>query len=291
MTPSISVIFTTYNQPQWLHKVLVGYSVQTFRDFEVIIADDGSGPDTLAVVEDAKTWAPYPIRHVWIEDTGYHKCNILNIAIKASLGEYLVFTDGDCIPRHDFLETHWRHRSPRRFLSGGPTRLPMGISTAITDEDIRSGRAFDKEELNKMVAGEYVTSKKLSKNRLLTGLLNRFTTAKASWNGCNASCYKEHILAVNGMDERMKYGGQDRELGERLTNLGIKGKQLRYKAIAIHLEHGRGYVSEEGWRFNNNLRRNTRRNHVVWTPHGILKTEKCPDDLLHASRNRKSAAI
>ena len=37
-----SVIFTTYNSPTWLEKVLWGFFSQTYRDFEIVIADDGS---------------------------------------------------------------------------------------------------------------------------------------------------------------------------------------------------------------------------------------------------------
>lgn len=289
MHPSISVIFTTYNQPLWLHKVLVGFSMQTFTDFEVIIADDGSGPETQQVVDDAKTWATYPIKHVWIEDTGYHKCDILNMAIMQAEADYLVFTDGDCIPRKDYLQVHWDNKSPRRFLSGGAVRLPMGISLALTDEDIRSGRAFDRDELNKLVDGEKVRSLKLSKCPIIPPLMNAVSTVKASWNGNNSSCYKEHILAVNGMDERMKYGGQDRQLGERLTNIGITGKLVRYKATMLHLDHKRGYVTEEGWKFNNQLRKETRSEKVTWSPYGILKVDECPSELKEASLRRKKS--
>lgn len=66
-------------------------------------------------------------------------------------------------------------------------------------------------------------------------------------NGHNASGWKEDIVAVNGLDERMQYGGQDRELGERLENYGIRGKQIRYSAIVVHLDHARGYVNKESW--------------------------------------------
>lgn len=272
--PDISVIFTTYNQPEWLRKVLLGFCYQTFISFEVVVADDGSKDDTWRVVEEMKAIAPYPIQHIWHPDEGYQKCQILNKAITASRADYLVFTDGDCIPRADFLQAHWDNKMPDRFLSGGLTRLPLSISKAISQEDIATGRCFDVKYLNKMVQGEELKSaKKLMRNKSLATFLNTFTTARASWNGSNASTYKAHILAVNGMDERMLYGGQDRELGERLTNLGIKGKQVRYKAILIHLDHKRGYMTPEGWALNNGIRRETRTQHSTWTPFGIIKQD------------------
>ena len=67
----------------------------------------------------------------------------------------------------------------------------------------------------------------------------------------------------------MKYGGEDRELGERLFNLGVKSKQIRYSAVCVHLEHARGYVSEEVWEKNNQIRANTQKNKLVVTPTGI----------------------
>jgi hypothetical protein len=69
----------------------------------------------------------------------------------------------------------------------------------------------------------------------------------------------------------MKYGGQDRELGERLENAGIRGKQIRYSAICIHLDHKRGYKTEESIKFNQSVRAQTRKQKITRTPQGIVK--------------------
>jgi glycosyltransferase involved in cell wall biosynthesis len=97
----ISVIVSTYNQPEWLRKVLHGYLSQTFCDFELLIADDGSDDRTAVVVNDFERLARFSIRHIWQEDDGFQKTKILNKAITAADGDYLVFSDGDCIPRKD----------------------------------------------------------------------------------------------------------------------------------------------------------------------------------------------
>ena len=78
-------------------------------------------------------------------------------------------------------------------------------------------------------------------------------------------------MAVNGFDERMQYGGQDRELGERLFNLGIKSKQIRYSAVCIHLDHKRGYKTPETMAKNQAIRKHTRDSKTPWTPFGIIK--------------------
>jgi Glycosyltransferases involved in cell wall biogenesis len=139
----LSVIMTTYNSPLWLEKVLWGYSVQSHRDFEIIIGDDGSTRETADLIERMKRETDLDIRHLWQEDDGFRKCRILNKAILAADADYLVFTDGDCIPRADFLAVHAREAAPNTFLSGGYHKLPMSTSEAITRDDILSGRCFN----------------------------------------------------------------------------------------------------------------------------------------------------
>ena len=101
--PSVSIIISTYNQPEWLQKVLWGYEQQTQTDFEIIIADDGSTEETKMLIESFQKKSSFSILHVWQEDHGFQKTKILNKAIVASKGEYLILTDGDCIPRKDKL--------------------------------------------------------------------------------------------------------------------------------------------------------------------------------------------
>src|SRR5690606_6178907 len=101
--------------------------------------------------------------------------------------------------------------------------------------------------------------------------LNFVTPTKATWNGHNASGWKKDLVAVNGFNEQMQYGGQDRELGERLINMGVKGKQIRYSAVCIHLEHKRGYKTIESIRKNRNIRKETRSQKLTWTNFGIVK--------------------
>jgi hypothetical protein len=104
---------------------------------------------------------------------------------------------------------------------------------------------------------------------LYAWVLNHATTAKASWNGCNSSGWKSDIIDVNGFNQNMQYGGLDRELGERLNNLGIKGKQIRYSAIVIHLFHERPYKTDATMEKNHNIRKHVRRTGIIRTPNGI----------------------
>ena len=263
-----SVIMSTYNAEAWLEKVIWGFSVQTERDFEIIIADDGSGPKTKELLDRLREEIDVPLVHVWQEDNGFQKSQILNKAIMASNSDYLIFTDGDCIPRKDFVETHLNFREQGYFLSGGYFKLPMNISQAITKDDIFNQRCFDVKWLTDMGLSSK-NKLKLSATGFLATFLNFITPTKATWNGHNASGWKTDLVYINGFNQEMQYGGQDRELGERLFNKGLKAKQIRYSAVCVHLDHARGYVNEATWKKNYAIRKNTRDNKVVKTPIGI----------------------
>lgn len=267
----LSVIISTYNSVDWLEKVLWGYDNQIFKDFEMVIADDGSGPETKTMIASFAEQVFYPIKHVWQEDDGFQKSRILNKAIMACSSEYIVMSDGDCIPRNDFLQIHEDNKEQGFFISGGYFKLPMEISKSITKEDILSGRCFNTTWLKERGLKKSFKNNKLTTKKAKAKFLNKITTTNATWNGHNASGWKKDILQVNGLDERMQYGGQDRELGERLMNLGIKGKQHRYSAICIHLDHKRGYKTPESIQKNLSIRENVKKNRLSYTPYGIKK--------------------
>ena len=265
----VSVIFSTYNAPRWLEKVLWGFAHQTVSDFEIVIADDGSAQETADLIERIKAKIAIPIRHVWQPDEGFQKCRILNKAIAASTGEYLIFTDGDCIPRADFIEQHLLHADKDTFLSGGYFKLPMDISELITEEDVRSQRVFDTAWLEAHGLPKSHKSWKLLARGVWAQILNTISPAKPTWNGHNASCYKTHVIAINGFDERMQYGGEDCEFGDRLRNHGIKPRRIRYSAVCVHLDHARGYVTEAMLQKNQLIRAQTRQEKRVRSPLGL----------------------
>ena len=109
ITPKVTLIIATYNAVDWLKKVLLGYKVQTYSDFEIIIADDGSDVNTKILIDGFKKNYPVNITHLWHEDLGYRRQTILNEAIVMAKNEYIVFTDGDCIPKNNFIELHAKY--------------------------------------------------------------------------------------------------------------------------------------------------------------------------------------
>ncbi len=273
MKPEISVIVSTYNSPAWLEKVIVGYQQQLFKNFELIIADDGSSSETVDLIEKYKEVAFFEIIHVWHEDKGFRKTEILNKAILKASAAYLLFTDGDCIPRNDFLEVHVEEREQGCFLSGGYFKLPMNISQLISVEDIIAQHCFDISWLLEQGLKTSIKNLKISSKGKRAQLLNRITPTKPTWNGHNASGWKKDILAANGFDMRMQYGGEDRELGERLFNRGVVSKQIRYSAICVHLDHKRGYVKPEMIEKNKAIRKETKDKKLQVTTFGIEQLE------------------
>lgn len=267
--PEVSVIISTYNKPDYLKLVLFSYQLQTLKNFEVVIADDGSSLETKKVIDEFVKTSDFKLKHVWHEDKGFRKCKILNKAIMTSEADYLIFSDGDCLARQDFIETHLNLRAWQYALSGGYFKLTKEVSSSISEQHILSQKCFEPSWLITNGQPRSFKMNKLTRNKFKAKLLNNITTTKATFDGMNVSLYKQHLLDVNGFDERMTYGGLDREVGERLMNCGLKFKQIRYSAICLHLYHDRPYKNEETLRINQKIRNQTKNQKLERTNYGI----------------------
>ncbi len=267
----VSVIISTYNKPEYLEKVLWSYQFQTFKNFEVVIADDGSTSETKTLIDKMSKEVDFHIKHVWQPDDGFQKTKILNKAIVTAKADYLIFTDGDCIARNDFVVTHLTLRQKGYALSGGYFKLSESISKTISLDVIASQDCFKSEWLLQQGQPKSFKMNKLSTSKFKTSLLNTFTPTKATFDGMNVSVWKADVVKTNGFDERMQYGGEDRELGERLMNYGINFKQIRYSAICLHLYHERPYKNEDAFKKNKIIRAETKTLNSKFTKYGIVK--------------------
>jgi glycosyltransferase involved in cell wall biosynthesis len=287
MVMRVSVIISTYNSPKWLEKVIWGYRAQNYPQFELVVADDGSDQETASLVNRLRKKTGLTLHHVWHEDHGFRKCKILNKAIVESTGDYIILSDGDCIPRSDFVHTHFRLAEPNCLLSGGCVRLSGKLSEFIGIENILTHQCTDLRWLR-------ANGLPLSKNILkllpaaqIAWFMKWLTPTRATLNGHNASMWKADVFKVNGFDQRMEYGGLDRELGERLMNAGVRFKQVRHQAVCVHLDHGRPYVREEVLWHNRAIREYTRKSGSRWTPYGIDAGDRMraslPDTLSRAA--------
>lgn len=264
-----SVVISTYNSPAWLEKVLWGFFAQTRKDFELVIADDGSRDDTRLFLKDIARRSPVPMLHLWQPDDGFQKSRILNKALALARGERVLMTDGDCVPRQDFVDVHTRLAQPDCFLTGGYFKLNLKVAKAITEDDVRRQDLFSAAWLLKK--GLPPTSKllKIVAAGPVADWLNRVTPAKPTWNGHSASCLRTQAIAVNGFNEVMQYGGQDVEFGYRLNHIGVAARHIRYSAITVHLYHGHGYVKQEMRDKNHNTIIDTRERKLTRTAVGI----------------------
>jgi len=157
----------------------------------------------------------------------------LHKAIVASREKYLIFTDGDRIPHPDFVQNYVELATEGWLLSGEFFELPLEVSRAITRQDILTGNCTRPNWLLKH--GVPFTSKiaKLFSHPIIGAILDALTVTRATWNRHSSSTWKKSIIATNGFDERMQYGGQDREFGKRLMNMGIKTKQARWTSQCL----------------------------------------------------------
>jgi len=248
----VSLIITTFNNPQSLHRCLLGCVVQTVQPDQIIVADDGSRADTRAVLH-ARAFASLPLEHVWHADEGWQKLRIMNLAITHCSGDYIVFCDGDSIPRRDFIAAHIRHSRPRTFISGAMLDIPSAVHATFSDEEILDNSVFESRMLADRCPQLARYRRRLEPGRW-ESLLNVATYRYCTLRGSNFSLWKDDFLAVNGCDESFGYGSDDRELGVRLRNAGVASRWLKYSLVQLHLAHPRGWadktrMARQRWRF------------------------------------------
>ncbi len=269
------LIVATYQNPRALRLCLASVARQRVRPNGIAIADDGSGPETKAVVDAFAVAHPgTPVRHVWQEDMGFRKAAILNRAIATSDADVLVFIDGDVMIHPGFVARHLQLARPDRWASGSLIRLDAAATAAVTEEDVTTGRVFDPAWLRANRAFDRLGTwlKAMPFPKPVMALLDRLSPVQRAWGGGNASAYRAAIRAVNGFDETMRWGGGDKEMGVRLSNAGVRGRHLRFTAPLVHLDHPRGYADPAHKAANKARIGAIRRDGVAWTTHGIEKS-------------------
>ena len=242
----VSLIVTTYNRPDALAAVLAGLLAQQDRGFEVLVADDGSRDDTRQLVERTAGGAPIRITHVWQEDRGFRAGAARNRAVAQASGEYLVFLDGDCVPRPDFVARHrglaergWMVAGNRILLSESFTRevlerrLPIHAWTLEQWSDAHRRGAINRTApLRTLPLGPL--------RRLGARRWERVRT-------CNLGLWTDDFRAVNGFDEAFEgWGFEDSDLAVRLLNLGVRRKYGAFATGVLHLWHREHDRAREG---------------------------------------------
>ena len=220
---------STYNWPAALRVVLNSVAEQSVLPNEIIVADDGSGKDTKAVIEQFRDEIRVPVSHMWQEDKGFRKSAILNKAVASSRADYIIQIDGDCILHPHFIKDHLARVKENRFLFGSRVNIKASAVAEVLEMEKPRFSSFSKDIRNKT-------------RNIRIPLVQRFYSAKSKFSGktrgCNLSYWRKDFIAVNGYDETMEgWGREDSEFVIRLLNSGVKGRRLRYGGIVYHIHH------------------------------------------------------
>jgi len=233
----ISVVVTTYNRPQALSLVLRALLAQHLPPFEILVADDGSTEDTRQTIRQMASQSDVPVRHLWQTDAGFRAAAARNLAVAAAQGELIVFLDGDCIPRPDFLAQHARLAQAGWFVAGSRLLLTKTLTEQVQTQQwpIHQWGLWT----------WWVQRLKGQTNRWLP-LLNlpghawrrRQPQHWQSARTCNMSVWRHDLVAVNGFDESYQgWGHEDADLAVRLIRHGVNYKNGRFALTVLHLWH------------------------------------------------------
>ena len=233
----ISVVVTTYNRPQALSLVLRALLAQHLPPFEILVADDGSTEDTRQTIRQMASQSDVPVRHLWQTDAGFRAAAARNLAVAAAQGELIVFLDGDCIPRPDFLAQHARLAQAGWFVAGSRLLLTKTLTELVQTQQspIHQWGLWT----------WWVQRLKGQTNRWLP-LLNlpghawrrRQPQHWQSARTCNMAVWRSDLVAVNGFDESYQgWGHEDADLAVRLIRHGVNYKNGRFALTVLHLWH------------------------------------------------------
>jgi glycosyltransferase involved in cell wall biosynthesis len=269
-----SVIISFYNKVDALKLVLSGFERQTQKNFEIIIADDGSNYLVVNELKQIIAGSEMIIKHVWHPDKGWQKNIILNKAIIETQAEYIIFTDGDCIPHRHFIKEHVLEKQKKQVHTGRRVMLSKRVTESLTAKMVRKGY-LENALVPWMIIERVFGHGQFIENAFyfkFDWIRKRINKKNKGLLGSNFSLHKEDLLAINGFDERylLPYVGEDTDLEYRLRLYGCKFKHLKHLAIQYHLYHIRQSYDKTNLEiFNDNKNRAT-----AYTPFGIVQSQQ-----------------
>lgn len=225
---TLTLIIATFNQPEALDKTLRGVSMQTRLPNEVFIADDGSDERTRQVIDRWKSQLTIPLHHLWHEHNGFRKVILLNQAVATTTSDYLIFTDGDCVPDLHYFEDHERLAEQGYWVQGRRCMVKQAYVKQFIPGTVRLWSWILRGRLSNWAKAIRLPRPIILRNTQQRGII-----------GCNMAFWRSDVVAVNGFDENCKGRGigPDSDLGTRIYNLGRKRKFVYGQAIVYHLDH------------------------------------------------------
>jgi GT2 family glycosyltransferase len=224
----ISLVVVTYNWPEALALSLRAIAAQSQLPDEVIVTDDGSDARTRDAIVRAARGYPTRIAHVWQEDSGFRAARARNRGIAAARGDFVIFIDGDIVAHRDFVADHAAFAARDEYLQGGR----LDASEAETARILGGGAP----RFSPLMPGRFPPHRAI-RWPWLARIKARSKSGGRIFS-CNMSAWRDDLLRVNGFDERFEgYGGEDQELAKRMRHAGIRRRQIKFAALAIHLHH------------------------------------------------------
>lgn len=227
--PKVSLVIAVYKRVDFLELVLSSVARQSFRDLEVIIAEDDQSDDVKNCIKKIEQNFPFVIKHVSQEDKGFRKNRILNAAVRIASGTYVIFIDGDCLLHAKFIKEHVKRLTPDLCLFGRRVMLDSDTTEKLIRTKMLNGLSFFRLLLTKCRHVE---------EALYAPWL--FAFRNTGVKGSNFSLSLDLLKKINGFDEDFEkpYGGEDTDIERRLRMIDVKFRCTKYKTIQYHLFHG-----------------------------------------------------
>lgn len=258
----VSVIITTYNQPESLLLTLKSLQSQTLIPNEIIVADDGSGEATQTVIIDFIKNSNLKVVHSWQKDAGFRAAKSRNKSIALSTSEYIILVDGDMILHENFIQDHINNSEIGYYLQGSRVLLTQKKSQEI----------FSSKNIKIPFFSSGLNNRKNGIHSVFLSLMSKLFTMNEkklnSIRSCNMSFYKEDCIRINGFNNNFEgWGREDSEFIVRLLNSGIKRKTVRFGLIQYHLWHNES--SRNSLEKNTLMLEEAISNKSVWCKDGI----------------------
>ncbi len=259
--PTCTVLVTTYNWPAALSLVLTALRAQDHPPDEVIVADDGSGPETAQVITRHAAGFPTALRHIWQPDEGFRAGAIRNRAVEAAGSDYIVQIDGDMLLHPAAVRHHLARARRGTFVQGSRALLDR----RLTSELLQSGRTrvhtFERGVRHR-VNGWYLPALAPLIIRVPQDPLRRV-------RGCHVAFWRDDMRRVNGYNEAMTgWGLEDSEFVARLQHAGVRRRALKFAAVAWHLWHDER--SRDAVPRNRAIYEQTLATRATWCEHGLV---------------------
>jgi glycosyltransferase involved in cell wall biosynthesis len=226
---TISLVINTFNQPDYLNRVLNAVSRQSELPEEVLVADDGSENETKTLLDRWRTAQSFRCEHVWQEHQGFRRARILNLAIAAARGDCLIFLDGDTVPHPRFVADHRALAVESQFVQGHRALVGEKAAAWFGKNDFSADR-------RRAIFQNQISGLKNSFRWPFT--VRTFKNHLRGIRGCNLAIWRDDLVHVNGYNEAFTgWGREDSELAVRLMNAGVRRLDVRGRALCFHLWH------------------------------------------------------